>query len=155
MIRIALLLVAALSLGCASALFSIDSYRTHDAYTEVSLAEFVKLRAAGPISKADVLATLGPPIHVIGQDAGEIFVYRRLARDTRTINLNPAMVTVWISLPSIPIYFNRNTSGRDDTLMVFFDSQGRMQGESINLGIGDTDQSQAAFVGEGVQELLK
>jgi hypothetical protein len=153
--RIALLLLATLSAGCAEALFSIDSYRTHNAYTEASLAEFAAARAEGPITKAEVLATLGPPIYVIGQDTGEIFVYRRLARDNRTINLNPAMVTVFISLPPIPIYFDSDTSGRDDTLMVFFDSEGRMQGESVNLGIGDTRQSGAALVGEGVQELLK
>lgn len=153
--RIALLLAATLSAGCAEALFSIESYRTHNAYTETSLGAFAAARAQGPITKAEVLATLGPPIHVIGQDTGEIFVYRRLARDNRTINLNPAMVTVFMSLPPIPIYFDSETSGRDDTLMVFFDSEGRMQGESVNLGIGDTRQSGAALVGEGVQELLK
>ena len=153
--RIALLLVATLSTGCADAIFSLDSYRTHDAYTEASLEAFAKMRADQPVTKADVLATLGPPIHVIGQDAGEIFVYRRLARDTRTINLNPSMVSIPVSLPPVPVYFNSETSGRDDTLMVFFDSQGRMRGESVNLGIGDTGQSGAALVGQGVQELLK
>jgi hypothetical protein len=155
MIRIALVLVAALSVGCAEALFSIDSYRTHDAYTEAFLNDFVKMSVEGPVSKADVLATLGPPSHVIGQDAGEIFVYQRLARDTRIINLDPSTISVFISLPSIPIYFDSQTSGRHDTLMVFFDSQGRMQGESVNLGIGDTRQSGAALVGQGVQDLLK
>jgi hypothetical protein len=155
MIRIALLLIAALLAGCAEAIFSIDSHRTHDAYTEASLDEFVKLRAAGPVSKAEVLATLGPPIHVIGQDTGEVFVYRRLARDTRTINLNPAMISLFGPTVPIPIYFNSQTSGRDDTLMVFFDSQGRVQGEGFNLGIEDTGQSGAALVGQGVQELLR
>ena len=155
MTRVALLLVAVLSSGCADAIFSIDSYRTHDAYTEASLEAFREVMRERPVTKADVLATLGPPIHVIGQDAGEIFVYRRLARDTRTINLNPAMVSVPVSLPPIPVYFDSETSGRNDTLMVFFDSQGRMQGESVNLGVGDTRQSGAALVGEGVQELLK
>ena len=155
MIRMALLLLAAVSVGCAEAIFSIDSYRSHEAYTEASLDEFVKLRATGPLSKADVLATLGPPVQVIGQDAGEIFVYQRLARDIRTINLNPSMITVFGPAPPIPIYFDSETSGRDDTLMVFFDSQGRMRGEGVNLGIGDTGQSGAAFVGQGVQELLR
>lgn len=155
MSRIALLLVAALLGGCADAIFSIDSFRTHDAYTEASLEAFAELKADRPVSKADVLATLGPPIHVIGQDAGEIFVYRRLARDTRVINLNPGMVSVPISLPSVPLFFDSETSGRDDTLMVFFDPEGWMQGSSVNLGIGDTGQSGAAFVGQGVQELLK
>ncbi len=155
MIRIALLLVSTLSVGCAEAIFSIDSYRTHDAYTEASLDEFVKLRAAGPVSKAEVLATLGPPIQVIGQDTGEVFVYRRLARDTRTINLNPAMVNLFGPTVPIPIYYNSQTSGRDDTLMVFFDSQGRVQGEGFNLGIQETGQSGAAFFGQGVQELLR
>ena len=155
MIRIALLLIAALLAGCAEAIFSLESHRTHDAYTEASLDEFVKLRAAGPVSKAEVLATLGPPIHVIGQDTGEVFVYRRLARDTSTINLNPSMVSLFGPMPPIPIYFDNRTSGRDDTLMVFFDSQGQVQGEGFNLGVGDTRQSGAAFVGQGVQELLK
>lgn len=155
MFRIALLLIAALLAGCAEAIFSIDSHRTHDAYTEASLDEFVKLRAAGPVSKAEVLATLGPPIQVIGQDTGEVFVYRRLARDTRTINLNPAMVNLFGPAVPIPIYFDSQTSGRDDTLMVFFDSQGRVQGEGFNLGIQETGQSGAAFFGQGVQELLR
>ena len=155
MIRIALLLGAALSVGCAEAIFSIDSYRTHDAYTEASLGEFLEMGVAGPVTKADVLATLGPPIYVIDQNEGEIFVYRRLARDTRTINLNPGMVTVFIPLPSVPLYFDSETSGRDDTLMVFFDSKGQTRGESVNLGVGKTGKSGAALVGEGVQELLE
>ena len=113
------------------------------------------MRADRPVTKADVLATLGPPIHVIGQDKGEIFVYRRLARDTRTVNLNPSMVSVPVALPPVPVYFDSQTSGRDDTLMVFFDSDGRIQGESIRLGVGDTDQSGAALVGQGVQDLLR
>ena len=155
MTRIALLLVASLLAGCAEAIFSLESHRTHEAYTETSLDEFMKLRATGPVSKAEVLATLGPPIQVIGQDAGEVFVYRRLARDTSTINLNPSMVSLFGPTPPIPIYFDSRTSGRDDTLMVFFDSEGRVQGEGFNLGVGDTGQSGAAFVGQGVQELIK
>jgi hypothetical protein len=154
-LRVALLLAAALLAGCAEAIFSIDSYRSHDAYTEASLRAFMDRKAGGPVTKADVLATLGPPIRVIGEDTGEVFVYRRLARDNRTIDLNPGMVKVFISLPSVPIYFDSETSGRDDTLMVFFDSKGRLQGESVNLGIGETRQSGAALVGEGVQELLR
>ena len=156
MMRIALLLLAALSAGCAEAIFSLESHRTHNAYTEASLEEFIKLRATGPVSKAEVLATLGPPIQVIGRDTGEIFVYRRLARDTRTINLNPSMVNYFVGpTPPIPLYFDSQTSGRNDTLMVFFDSQGTAQGEGFNLGIGETGQSGAALIGEGVWELLR
>ena len=155
MVRIGILLIAALLAGCAEAIFSLESHRTHDAYTEASLKEFVRLRDTGPVSKAEVLATLGPPIQVIGQDTGEVFVYRRLARDTSTINLNPSMVTLFGPALPIPIYFDSRTSGRDDTLMVFFDSQGQVQGEGFNLGIEDTGQSGAAFVGQGMQELLK
>lgn len=155
MSRIALLMAAVLSSGCADAIFSIDSFRSHEAYTDASLEAFRSALSRGELTKADVLATLGPPIRVIAQDAGDIFVYLRLARDTRTVNLDPGMVSVPISLPSVPLYFNRETSGRDDTLMVFFDSEGRMQGHSINLGVEDTRQSGAALLGEGVQELLE
>lgn len=155
MFRLALLLGAALSTGCAGAIYSIDSYRTHDAYTEASLGEFVKLRAEGPVTKADVLATLGPPIDVISQDAGEIFVYRRQARDTRSIDINPGKVAVFFSGPSVPLYFDSDTSGRDDTLMVFFDSQGRLRGDCVNLGIANTRRSEADRVGEGTRERLE
>ncbi len=155
MIRLALLLGAALSTGCAEAIFSIGSYRTHDAYTEASLGEFVKLQAEGPVFKADVLATLGPPIDVISQDAGEIFVYRRQARDTRTINVNPSIVGLFGPTPPIPIYFVSETSGRDDTLMVFFDSQGQLRGDCVNLGIANTRRSEAARGGEGARERLE
>ena len=154
MIRIALLLIAALSAGCAEAIFSLDSHRTHDAYTEASLDEFAKLRAAGSVSKAEVLATLGPPIHVIGQDTGEVFVYRRLARDTNVINLNPAMIS-FVPAPPVPIYYGSDSSGRDDTLMLFFDREGRLRNSGERLGIAETDRSRAALLGEGVQELIK
>ena len=65
------------------------------------------------------------------------------------------VVSVPVALPPVPVYFDSQTSGRDDTLMVFFDTEGLMQGASVNLGVGDTGQSGAAFVGQGVQELLK
>lgn len=156
MIRFALFLVAMLASGCAEAIFSIDSFRSHEAYSEASLLRFREIQSEGAVlTKADVLATLGPPVHVIGQDAGEIFVYRRMARDIRTINLNPGMVTLFVSLPAVPIYFDSETSGRDDTLMVFFDRQGNMRGEGVNLGVRETGQSGAALIGEGVQGLIQ
>ena len=52
MVRIGILLIAALLAGCADAIFSLESHRTHDAYTETSLKEFVRLRETGPVSKA-------------------------------------------------------------------------------------------------------
>jgi hypothetical protein len=106
-------------LAAAEAIFSIDSLQPRRLHGKPSGIHGRK--AGGPVTKADVLATLGPPIRVIGEDTGEVFVYRRLARDNRTIDLDPSMVKVFISLPSVPIYFDSETSGRDDTLMVFFD----------------------------------
>ncbi len=151
----ALVLVAMLASGCAEAIFSIVSFRSHQAYSDASLASFRELLGNGrPVTKPDVLATLGPPIQVIGQDAGEVFVYRRVARDTSVINLNPAMIT-FITAPPVPLYFGSDTSGRDDTLMVFFDRDGRLRDQGQRLGIEETGRSPAAFLGEGVQELIK
>ena len=82
-----------------------------------------------------MLDLLGPPLHVIGQGDGEIFVYRRLARDSRTVTLNPAYLVP--SAPSVPLYSRMNVSGRDDLLMVFFDTQGRVRALSSYRGVGD------------------
>lgn len=152
---LALLLVAPLTSACAEAIFSIVSFRSHDAYSDASLTRFRELLSTGAaVTKPDVLATLGPPIEVIGLDEGEVFVYRRLARDINVINLNPAMIT-FITAPPVPIYYGSDSSGRDDTLMVFFDREGRLRNAGERLGIGETDRSRAALLGEGVQELIK
>lgn len=140
--------------GCAKAIFSIASYRSHEAYSDASFAAFQGLEP-GAAGKAEVLAALGPPIHVVGQDRGEIFVYRRLARDTSVINLNPSTVSFLGPAPPIPLFYGSDTSGRDDTLMVFFDAAGRLRGHGTSYGIGRTEGSRAARVGQGVQELLE
>jgi hypothetical protein len=152
---LALLLIATLAGGCARAIFSIVSFRTHEAYTDASLTRFRELLQSGEtVGKSDVMATLGPPIEVIGQDEGEVFVYRRLARDTNVINLNPAMIS-FVPAPPVPIYYGSDSSGRDDTLMLFFDREGWLRNTGERLGIAETDRSRAALLGEGVQELIK
>ena len=129
-------LLVALLLGCGGALYSRESSRSHDAYTAASLESFRRAQADRLLSKADVLATLGPPIHVIGQEDGEIFVYRRVVTDTNAINLNPGVVSGLAPAPAIPLYLRSRTSGRDDTLMIFFDAHGQVRGESARHEVG-------------------
>ena len=135
-VRMLVALLAALLLGCGGALFSRESSRSHDAYTAASLESFRRAQADRLLSKADVLATLGPPIHVIGQADGEIFVYRRVVTDTNAINLNPGVVSGLAPAPAIPLYLRSRTSGRDDTLMIFFNAHGQVRGESARHEVG-------------------
>lgn len=136
-VRMLVALLAVLLLGCGGALYSRESSRSHDAYTAASLESFRRAQADGLLSKADVLATLGPPIRVIGQEDGEIFVYRRVVTDTNAINLNPGVVSGLAPAPAIPLYLRSRTSGRDDTLMIFFDAHGQVRGESARHEVGD------------------
>ena len=136
-LRLLLVWLAVLAVGCGGALYSRVSSRSHDAYGPGSLESFRGVQLGRVVSKADVLATLGPPIHVIGQADGEIFVYRRVARNTSVINLNPGAVSGLGAAPGIPLYLRSKTSGRDDTLMIFFDEEGRMRGESARHDVGD------------------
>lgn len=132
-------LALTLSAGCSNALFSWTHVRSHSAFTDESYEAFRELKAAGPVTKADVLSTLGPPLHVVGQETGDVFVYRRRARDTRTVNLNPSFISFAGPAPPIPIYYGSSISGYTDTLMVFFDPQGRMldEGQRFEIeGIG-------------------
>jgi hypothetical protein len=136
--RIAFLLVACVGpilLACSEAVLSLTRIRTHDAYSDASYAAYERARDGGAVTKAEVLAMLGPPIQVIGQEDGDIFVYRRDARDSRVLHLNPSMVSLGVAAPPIPIYYNSRTSGRDDTLMIFFDAEGRSRGQGLRLDV--------------------
>jgi hypothetical protein len=129
-LRIALASLALLVAGCAEALYTSTSFRSHDAYTDADYARYQDALDSPPLGKAEVLATLGPPLQVIRQESGDVFVYRRQAVDVSIINLNPGMVSVFGPTVPVPLYFDSTTSGRSDTLMVFFDAHGRMQGDS-------------------------
>jgi hypothetical protein len=50
------------------------------------------------------------------------------------INLNPNTVTFGPPVP-IPLFFRSSTSGRDDTLMLFFGPDGRLRGDSLRLDL--------------------
>ncbi len=132
------LLVSLLLTGCAEALFSRVSMQSHAAYTDADFAAFLAIRRIGTTRKGEVLATLGPPIQVLPQDRGDIFVYRRRARETNVVNLNPSMVSGFGPTVPIPIYFRSATTGREDTLMIFFDAEGRLRGQSLMRNIDES-----------------
>ncbi len=132
---IALVIVSLLLSGCAEAMFSRVSMRSHAAYSDGDLALFRTMRSAGSVHKGDVLATLGHPTQVIGQDTGDVFVYRRRFRQENVINLDPSVVSGLGPTVPIPIFFRNTTTGRNDTLMLFFDTDGRLLGDSLLRGI--------------------
>ncbi len=135
-----LLLAATLATGCSRAIVSWTRFRSHDAYTDYAYESYRERRASGPMSKQDVLATLGPPIEILAQESGDVFVYRRRARDTRTLNLNPSFISFLAAAPPIPVYYRSATSGFSDTLMVFFDGEGRVvdDGQRFDIeGMGE------------------
>jgi hypothetical protein len=139
--------------GCGPSLISITSYRGHRGFDELTLAELARLVEKSVSMKAEVLSSLGPPVNIIGQDDGEIFVYRRVARDTNTIDLNPSYV--FPGAPPVTLYLNSDVSGRDDLLMIFFDEAGRLRGASLRRSVADVDRSRAARLGEGMREWIE
>ena len=143
---VALLLCAAALAACAPTGVAVRSYRGHRALDEHALATISELAEAGALNKAAVLSVLGPPITVVGQGGGEIFVYRHLARDASEIHLNPSYLLP--SAPSVPLYVDNDVSGRDDVLMVFFDAEGRLVGASMRRSVEDVTGSRAASQSE-------
>ena len=143
------ILLALILTGCSPAIFTITSYRGHTALDEASLRGLADLADRGVLSKAQILETLGPPVTVIGQDDGEIFMYRRIARDTSTLFVNPGYVVP--PAPSIPLWSDADVSGRDDLLMVFFDERGDVRGASFRKRVGEVSGSRAATLGEEIR----
>ncbi len=95
-----------------------------------------------PLTKSGVLSVLGPPVSIVEEDGGDIFVYRHVARDTSEINLNPGYVVPWV--PSVPLYVDNDVSGRDDLLMIFFGEDGEVIGASMRQSVRDVSGSRAA-----------
>lgn len=135
--------------GCGPALITVTSYRGHLAIDRAGLESLERLLGRDGSGKADVMAALGPPVSILGQDDGEIFVYRRVARDTNSINLNPAYVVP--SAPSIPLYVDTDVSNRDDLLMVFFDERGTLRAASLRNSIAEGYGSRAATLSESIR----
>lgn len=133
--RAALVVLCLLGCGCAKAIFSRVTTRSHQAYTDADFAEFLEIRQLGETGKAEVLATLGPPIEVLSQDSGDVFVYRRRIRESNVINLNPNTVSGFGPPVPVPLFFRSSTKGRDDTLMLFFGPDGRLRGDSLRLNL--------------------
>jgi hypothetical protein len=130
--RLALWLLVPIALGCNQALVSVLSSQTHAAYTDEAFAELEAAKAQGSLTKAEVLATLGPPIRVIDESDGDVFVYRRLDQGTRTVNVNLSLASYFFPAPPFPIYFWSATKIRNDTLMIFFDPSGRVRGDGLH-----------------------
>jgi len=133
---LAVLVVASYAVaGCAPALFARTSFRGDQAPPFLSMADLRELNGGEALRKATILELLGPPVHVIGQRDGEIFVYRRVALDSETLTLNPGYLTP--VAPSVPVFSRMQISGRDDLLMVFFDTQGAVRSMSSYHAVGD------------------
>ena len=129
------LLLAALLVGCADAIYTRTRHRSHEAYTEQSYAAFRQLQATGDaVTKAQVLGSLGPPLEVIRQAEGEVFVYRRVGRNVDVLDLNPGQVS-GLTPVDVPIFYQAWIEDRDDTLMIFFDAEGKMVGEGQRLAV--------------------
>ena len=131
----AVLLASYALAGCAPSLFSWTSFRGDHAPPFMSMAELQELNDGEVLRKGTVLELLGPPLHVIGQGDGEIFVYRRFALDSEALTLNPAYLTPLA--PSVPLFSRVEISGRDDLLMVFFDTEGAVRSMSSYHAVGD------------------
>ena len=151
--RVALLLCASALAACAPTVVAVRAYRGHGALDERALATLSELAEAGALDKAGVLSALGPPIDVVGQGGGEIFVYRHVARDASELNLNPGYVVP--GAPSIPLYVDSDVSGRDDVLMVFFDARGQVVGASMRRNVEDVTGSRAASQSDLVRGWVK
>lgn len=132
---IAALVCGFLLSGCAEAIFSRVTRRDSAAYSDADFTRYAKLRKMGTTGKGEVLSTLGPPVQVLAQDHGDVFVYRATSRVTDVINLNPSTVSGFGPTVPVPLYFSSDTTGREDTLMLFFDTEGRLVGESLARGI--------------------
>ncbi|MFO0980651.1 MAG: hypothetical protein U1E76_02710 [Planctomycetota bacterium] len=145
-------LLLLLSTACSKTLVEVTTERRDVAFRTDQASDVESLTAGEGATKASVLSALGPPLTVIPQERGDVFVYRREAYDSQTVNVNPSWFT---SVPTTSIYTNTDQSRRDDVLMIFFDAAGRARSFAASRGTLDTSGSRAARVGEAFEGLRK
>ena len=119
------LAVAALEASaCTGALYSTGEVRAGQPCAE---RHFTTL---GALTKAEVLAVLGPPGEVLPLVSGDLFVYRLRARSWRTIDLNTGLV----GTPGLSLYADLEGRNTDEALTVRFDREGRVVDVASNGG---------------------
>ena len=133
--------------GCSTYLLDISSSRTERSLGSSSEGALGEIESGTP--KGEILARLGPPVQVIEQPDGEVFVYRRRARDTSILNINPSGFVA--GAPAFSVLYDAEVSNRDDVLMVSFDRDGAVRGVSRREDVDRTDTSRSALLGERVE----
>lgn len=76
---------------------------------------------AGEATKAEVLARLGPPDGIVRQFDGDIFVYRRVRRNTATFRISEPVVT------NLEIFEWTRSEQRHDSIVILFDPDGMVK----------------------------
>ena len=147
MSRFVLLAILLATSACGPTLIALESYQALDEVGSPGAGNIERLASDESLTKPDVLALLGPPVSVIGQPDGDVFVYRRVARDRSSLNLNPAYVVP--VAPPVPVYTDVDVTGRDDLLLLFFDVKGQVRGASLRHSIG------VGTEGPGLHEVLR
>ncbi len=121
-----LVAVALACAGCSGALVSRIRYEEGHAPAVRSLDGAVQ-RAA---DKAAVLERLGPPVEILPQADGDIFVYRLSRTEMDVINVNASIFTGIV----LPFYADVDGTQTDQVVYVFFDSKGRVRDVSMRRG---------------------
>jgi outer membrane protein assembly factor BamE (lipoprotein component of BamABCDE complex) len=86
------------------------------------------LLVAGETTKAQVLASFGPPDVIVRQLDGDVFVYRYLRRNTNTLTLEEPVVT------NFTFFSYTRSSEKDDRLSILFDASGVVRSFGLRHG---------------------
>ena len=106
--RVALLCVALLLGGCQITKLSVGS----------ALEADPKTIQIGMTTMADVLASFGAPERIQRQSRGDVFIYRYLKRDSRSLTIEEPVVT------DLMLYTYTRIREDSDRLVVLFDDKG-------------------------------
>ena len=116
--RVALLCAALCLAGCQIIKLSVGSQLRADPAS-------IKV---GESTMAEVLASFGAPERIQRQSRGDVFVYRYLRRDTRTLTLEEPVVT------NLELYTYTRIREDSDRLVVLFNDQGIVTGYGYQPG---------------------
>jgi outer membrane protein assembly factor BamE (lipoprotein component of BamABCDE complex) len=83
---------------------------------------------ANETTKAQVLASFGPPDVIVRQLDGDVFIYRYVRRNTSTFTLEEPVIT------NFTFFTYTRSNERDDRLSILFDERGVVRSFGLRRG---------------------
>lgn len=90
--------------------------------------------APGSTDRAEILRVFGAPDRIFGRRAGDVFIYRFIRKNSKSLTLEEPVIT------NFEIFSYTVTEEKEDRLVILFDSRGKVESYGYLRGTQDLER---------------